>query len=70
MSELAAIRTENLGKVFGRGRKSVEAVKNLTLEVHLGQVYGFLGPNGAGPALRPNPAWLSLAPCWRLGSSA
>ncbi len=48
MSETVAIRVENLSKTFGRGRKRVEAVKNLNLEIRAGQVYGFLGPNGAG----------------------
>lgn len=49
MSETIAIRVENLSKTFGRRKKKrVQAVKNLTLDVHAGQVYGFLGPNGAG----------------------
>jgi ABC-2 type transport system ATP-binding protein len=43
-----AIHTQNLGKTFGRGKKGVQAVKNLNLNVQCGQVYGFLGPNGAG----------------------
>jgi len=48
MSDSIAIRIENLSKVFGRGKKRVEAVKNINLEIRSGQVYGFLGPNGAG----------------------
>jgi ABC-2 type transport system ATP-binding protein len=48
MNESVAIRTENLGKTFGCGKKRVQAVKNLNLNVRSGQVYGFLGPNGAG----------------------
>lgn len=44
----SAIRVESLSKTFGRGKKRVQAVKNLNLEVKAGQVYGFLGPNGAG----------------------
>jgi ABC-2 type transport system ATP-binding protein len=43
-----AIHIENLSKSFGRGKKRIQAVKNLNLEVQTGQVYGFLGPNGAG----------------------
>ena len=39
---------DNLAKTYGRGRRSVQAVKSVTLEVPSGQVYGFLGPNGAG----------------------
>ena len=48
MTETVAIRTENLSKTFGKGRRAIEAVKNLDLRVESGQVYGFLGPNGAG----------------------
>lgn len=40
----AAIETRELSKVFGRKI----AVRNLTLQVHRGEVFGFLGPNGAG----------------------
>lgn len=38
------IRTENLSKNFG----VVQALQNLTLEVEPGEVYGVLGPQGAG----------------------
>lgn len=48
MNESIAIRMTNLSKTFGRGRKKIQAVRDLDLEVHAGQVYGFLGPNGAG----------------------
>ena len=48
MNESIAIRTDDLSKNFGRGRKRIQAVKKLNLEVRAGQVYGFLGPNGAG----------------------
>jgi ABC-2 type transport system ATP-binding protein len=41
---LAVIRTEGLTKRFG----SVEAVRDLDLEVHEGDLFGFLGPNGSG----------------------
>jgi len=39
-----AVQTENLGKRFGK----FEAVKNLDLEVKRGEIFGFLGANGAG----------------------
>lgn len=39
-----AVQTENLGKRFGK----FEAVKNLNLTVHAGEIFGFLGANGAG----------------------
>ncbi len=35
----------NLNKIYN---KYVHAVKNLTLEIHKGNVYGILGPNGSG----------------------
>ena len=38
------LRTQGLTKRYG----SLTAVKDLTLEVHEGEVFGFLGPNGAG----------------------
>ncbi len=44
----SAIRLEGLSKIFGRGKKRVQAIRDLSLEVEAGQVYGFLGPNGAG----------------------
>ncbi len=39
-----AIATQNLTKHYG----DVRALENLTLEVFMGEVFGFLGPNGAG----------------------
>jgi ABC-2 type transport system ATP-binding protein len=39
-----AIRTQNLSRTFGE----VRAVRDLSLEVKSGSVFGFLGPNGAG----------------------
>ncbi len=44
----SAVRFENISKTFGRGKKQVHAVKNVTLDIGVGQVFGFLGPNGAG----------------------
>ena len=38
------IEAENLTKKFG----NLTAVDNLTLQVNVGEVFGFLGPNGAG----------------------
>lgn len=48
MSETTAIQLESISKAFGRGKKRVEAVRQLSLSVNTGQVFGFLGPNGAG----------------------
>ena len=38
------IRTEGLSKRYG----TVDALKNLDLEIFEGEVVGYLGPNGAG----------------------
>jgi ABC-2 type transport system ATP-binding protein len=40
----AVIRTEDLGKRFGR----TTALTGLDLSVAAGEVFGYLGPNGAG----------------------
>lgn len=42
METILSIR--NLNKRYGR----VQAVKNVSLEIHKGNVYGILGPNGSG----------------------
>ena len=44
----AAIRTEGLTKLYGRGRRQTRGILDLDLEVAEGEVFGFLGPNGAG----------------------
>ena len=38
------VKTQNLTKHFGQ----IVAVDDLSLEVHKGQIFGFLGPNGSG----------------------
>ncbi|MBV8883940.1 MAG: ABC transporter ATP-binding protein, partial [Chroococcidiopsidaceae cyanobacterium CP_BM_RX_35] len=64
-----AIYTQNLCKVFG----SFQAVKDVNLKVHYGEIYGLLGANGAGKTttikmlcglLTPSAGELSLAG-WR-----
>jgi ABC-2 type transport system ATP-binding protein len=43
------IHTEGLTKQFAsKDAGQITAVKDLTLDVHEGEVFGFLGPNGAG----------------------
>ena len=46
----AAIHTEQLSKVYLDfwGRPKVEALLNLDLTIHRGEVFGLLGPNGSG----------------------
>ena len=43
-SQGSAIQTQRLSKSFG----SFQAVKNVTLQVRYGEIYGLLGANGAG----------------------
>lgn len=38
----------NLSKTYGEGKKKVYIVKNLSLTIAKGSVFGFIGPNGAG----------------------
>lgn len=44
------IRTQNLQKVYRDfwGRQKVRALKSLDLEIHRGEIFGLLGPNGSG----------------------
>ncbi|MBI5360558.1 MAG: ABC transporter ATP-binding protein [Planctomycetes bacterium] len=46
----AVIKTVDLTKVFRDffGRRTVNAVEKLNLEVYRGEIFGFLGPNGSG----------------------
>ena len=68
----ALIRTEALTKVYGR----VVALRELSLDVRPGEVYGLLGPNGSGKTttirvllgmLRPTSGRAQVAEfdCWR-----
>jgi ABC-2 type transport system ATP-binding protein len=40
--------TRDLSKVYGRGKQRFEAVRQVSLTLHQGEVLAFLGPNGAG----------------------
>lgn len=44
------IRTQNLSKTYESafGGQEVHALKNLSIEVGSGEIYGYLGPNGSG----------------------
>jgi len=42
------IQTDHLSKTYTTGRKSKQALDNLSLSVYEGEVFGYLGPNGAG----------------------
>ena len=50
MNSEAVIETRSLSKVYRDfwGRKKVRALNSLNLEVHKGEIFGLLGPNGSG----------------------
>lgn len=39
---------KNLKKAYGRGKQRFDAVRDVSLRLHRGEVLAFLGPNGAG----------------------
>src|SRR6188508_11228 len=50
MSTEPVIQIRNLSKIYRDfwGRKKVRALNSLSLDVHRGEVFGLLGPNGSG----------------------
>jgi len=42
------LATRDLTKTYGRGKRRFEAVRQVSLTLHRGEVLAFLGPNGAG----------------------
>jgi ABC-2 type transport system ATP-binding protein len=46
--DVAAVRVEELVKVYTRGGRETRAVDHLTFSVPRGTIFGLLGPNGAG----------------------
>lgn len=50
MSDEAVIQIRNLSKVYRDfwGRKKVQALNSLSLDVYKGEIFGLLGPNGSG----------------------
>jgi ABC-2 type transport system ATP-binding protein len=50
MSSEVVVETRNLSKVYRDfwGRQKVRALKALDLEIHQGEIFGLLGPNGSG----------------------
>jgi|GEM_PF-4505556 len=44
------IQLEQISKTFHDGARSVEALRNVDLEVTRGQIFGVIGGSGAGPS--------------------
>jgi len=42
------ITAQGLAKTYGRGAKSTVAVRDLDIEIHRGEIFGLVGPDGAG----------------------
>jgi ABC-2 type transport system ATP-binding protein len=42
------LRLEKVSKRFGKGKKAVDALREVSLEIPAGQIAGLVGPNGAG----------------------
>ncbi len=48
MEKSFLIETQNLTKIYGLGKESVNALNDFTIKIYPGEIVGFLGPNGAG----------------------
>lgn len=45
---MASVKIENLVKKYGSGKQEVQALKGLSFEVKPGELFGIIGPDGAG----------------------
>ena len=62
MKGKAVISIENLSKVYGKGKKSVKTVNNLSFTIYESQITGILGHNGAGKSTLINMLVGNIAP--------
>lgn len=63
------VELRDISKHFGKGETRVDALRNVTIEIHAGSVIGLLGPSGSGKStllniiaciLEPSEGWMSL----------
>jgi putative ABC transport system ATP-binding protein len=47
-SDTRVVRSEHLSKHFGSGTARVDALRNIDMDVHAGEVVGLMGPSGSG----------------------
>ena len=48
MKKNLAISTSNLSKIYNKKNQKIRALKEFSIDIPKGSIYGLLGPNGAG----------------------